>query len=748
MRRLRTVLPALTTVVLTTLATAGAWAAAPSGSSVAPSGHTTLTGPDRAGRADRPGAGRGAQQAKLATVTLVTGDRVRLTTGPDGASTATPIPGPGRGGTTFGIRRHGRELSVVPADAAPLVASGRLDPRLFEVAGLVRAGYGDEKAGQVPLVVARPTASTSATSASATSASAASSAHSWLPPALRPGRAVPTLSGLAVAEPKAAAGRTWRWLASTPSHIWLDPSAAGATAKGEELRAAQVDPATYTLTLRVIDRAGRLVTDPGRLQPSPTVVADLDTGEMADLTGGPTGLVAQLTAGTYTFSGIVSTDQGSSPTSYTLLSAPRITVHANTTVTLDARQAHLITTRVDAASPTTGVTTFGLVETVGGEPFTTLLTLQGNAPNQLYARATGTVTGRTYQFTVFRSLAAGSVTYDLLLGQQGSVPANPTYVVHDAALTRYDAAFAAPGSGLDIDGVWFREAQLPGDSMMGLGWYFDVPLPARRTHLFTPQYAGRSLAWSDNFDMRSAPTQVWYSEVCDPLRYAPGQRVRHTFSPAAFRPQAQGFRQGDGVMNLSTKPLSPSLRDGTLIVNDPTGITATSTLRRSGAVVARSTDPFVLNAGVQPKAGAPYTLDLRAGQHVPWSRYATTVTGHWEFTSAAPAGYGAPVPLLNTVAAGTFDLLGRARAGQPFTLNLLTTSPDATSTVTRTLLWLSYDDGHTWTRVKTTPGAPGRWSARVNHPNLPGRFVSIRTKAEDDQGNELTMTSIRAYGLY
>ncbi|MET9022887.1 hypothetical protein ABZV93_23185 [Actinopolymorpha sp. NPDC004070] len=669
-------------------------------------------------------------------MTLVTGDRVRVTTRSDGVSAATPIPGTGRRGMTFGIRRHGRELNVVPADAAPLVAAGRLDPRLFEVAGLVRSGLDDEKTGHLPLVLAHSKAS--------------ASVRSWIPGALRPGRAVPRLRGRAVTEPKAAAGRTWCWLAGTPSHVWLDvPGRAdGVAARGAGLGAAQVDEAAYTLTLRVIDRAGRLVTDPGRLQPSPTVVANLDTGELTDLTGSAAGLVAQLTPGAYAFSGILSTDQGSSPTSHTLLSAPRISVGANTTVTLDARQAHLITTRVDAASPSTVVTTFGLVETVAGGPFTTLLTLQGDVRNQLYARATPSVTGRTYDFTVFRSMTAGSVTYDLLLGRQGRVPANPAYVVHDSALTRYDAAFAAPGTGLNINGVWFREAELPGDSMIGLGWHFDVPLPARRTHLFSPQYAGRPLAWSDNFDARSTPTQVWYSEVRHPLRYAAGQRVRHTFSPAAFRPQVEGYRQGDGVMNFSMAALSPSLRDGTLIVNDPTGITATSTLRRAGAVVATSTDPFTLNAGVQPKARTSYTLDLRAGQHVPWLRYATTVTGHWQFTSAAPAGYAAPIPLLNTVVVGTFDLHGRARAGQPFTLNLVTTSPDVTRTVTRTLLWVSYDDGHTWTRVPTTQAGPGRWSARVNQPNLPGRFVSIRTLAEDDQGNELTMTSVRAYGLH
>ncbi|NYH89086.1 hypothetical protein [Actinopolymorpha rutila] len=683
-------------------------------------------------------------------MTLVTGDRVRVTTRSDGVSTATPIPGPGRSRMTFGIRRHGRDLNVVPADAAPLVASGRLDPRLFEVAGLVRAGYGDEQTDHLPLVVARPTgAAASTASATTATSSARSSARSWIPRALRPGRAVPSPRGQAVTEPKAAAGETWRWLAGTPSHVWLDtPARAGVTERAVKRGAAQADPATYTLTLRVIDRAGRLVTDPSRLQPSPTVVADLNTGDLIDLTGASTGLVAHLAPGTYAFSGIVSTTPASSPTSYTLLSAPRISVAANTTVTLDARQAHRVTTKVDAASPRAVVTTFGLVETVAGTPFTTLLTLRGNVPNHLYARATGTVTGRTYEFTVFRSLAAGAVTYDLLLGQEGSVPANPAYVVHDAALTRYDAVFAVPGGGLNLDGVWSREAELPGDSTIGLGWFYDVPLPARRTHLFTPRYAGRSLAWSDKLDVRSTPTQVRYSEVRDPLRYAPGQQVRHTFSPAAFRPQAGGYRQGDGVMNFSMEPMSPSLRDGTLMVNDSTGITATSTLRRAGVVVATSTDPFVLNAGVQPKPRASYTLDLRVGQHVPWSRYATTVTGHWQFTSAAPAGYIAPISLLNTVAVGAFDLLGRARAGRPFTLDLVTTSPDVTSTVTRTLLWVSYDDGHTWTRVTTTPGAPGHWSARVHHPNLPGRFVSLRTLAEDDQRSELTMTSIRAYRLY
>lgn len=87
--------------------------------------------------------------AQPRTVTLITGDRVVVT----GTAVGAFQPGPGREATTFHtVHRDGR-LHVVPEDAAKGIAAGRLDPRLFDVTGLIEAGYDDARSDHVPLII-------------------------------------------------------------------------------------------------------------------------------------------------------------------------------------------------------------------------------------------------------------------------------------------------------------------------------------------------------------------------------------------------------------------------------------------------------------------------------------------------------------------------------------------------------------------------------------------------------------------
>ncbi|MBM7784444.1 S8 family peptidase [Tenggerimyces flavus] len=86
-------------------------------------------------------------------ITLVTGDVVRVRTDREGRRTATVEPGEGRERVPFIHRSRGDQLSILPADAAPLVASGKLDARLFDITGLLRDGYGDATRTTLPLIV-------------------------------------------------------------------------------------------------------------------------------------------------------------------------------------------------------------------------------------------------------------------------------------------------------------------------------------------------------------------------------------------------------------------------------------------------------------------------------------------------------------------------------------------------------------------------------------------------------------------
>lgn len=95
--------------------------------------------------AAQPAPGRSSS-----VLTLVTGDRVHVTTLPDGSANYGIQPAKGREDIEFASMRHGDEDIVLPVDALALIAKGRLDPNLFNVTRLVRDGFGHRA---VPIIV-------------------------------------------------------------------------------------------------------------------------------------------------------------------------------------------------------------------------------------------------------------------------------------------------------------------------------------------------------------------------------------------------------------------------------------------------------------------------------------------------------------------------------------------------------------------------------------------------------------------
>jgi subtilisin family serine protease len=90
-------------------------------------------------------------QAADQVVTLVTGDRITLAGGDPGRASVKPAPG--REAITFSTQRTKDHLYVVPSDVQSQLTSGRLDRRLFDVTGLIKAGYDDKASKAIPVVV-------------------------------------------------------------------------------------------------------------------------------------------------------------------------------------------------------------------------------------------------------------------------------------------------------------------------------------------------------------------------------------------------------------------------------------------------------------------------------------------------------------------------------------------------------------------------------------------------------------------
>ncbi|MFB7220349.1 S8 family serine peptidase [Streptomyces sp. NPDC056227] len=88
-----------------------------------------------------------------ATVTLITGDKVTVTPGPDGAAPSIDVQrAPGATGS-LRVTTEGQDTYVYPDEAVPYIADGRLDKQLFDVTDLVAQGYDDAHASDLPLIV-------------------------------------------------------------------------------------------------------------------------------------------------------------------------------------------------------------------------------------------------------------------------------------------------------------------------------------------------------------------------------------------------------------------------------------------------------------------------------------------------------------------------------------------------------------------------------------------------------------------
>ncbi|MFG1998813.1 S8 family serine peptidase [Spirillospora sp. NPDC048911] len=140
-------------------------------------------------------AGPDPSPGQRVSVTLVTGDKVHL----NGRSVRIE-PGPGRKELVFFRRVHRRELTIVPADAAPLVTAGRLDAGLFNVTRLVRDRYDDRNRGDLPLIVA----------------------GTARPAGAQVTRTLGALNGAAVSTRKDRAATFWTSIKSGNAKVWLD----------------------------------------------------------------------------------------------------------------------------------------------------------------------------------------------------------------------------------------------------------------------------------------------------------------------------------------------------------------------------------------------------------------------------------------------------------------------------------------------------------------------------------------------
>ncbi|WP_330266263.1 S8 family peptidase [Streptomyces griseorubiginosus] len=185
--------------------------AAPGGSALGAAPGSPALGSRTAGSASGART-TGSASAAGRYVTLLTGDRVRL----DARGRVTGVRrAPGREHVPVSVRGVGGDQYVVPADAAALIGQGVLDMRLFDVSGLIRAGYDDTRRGTLPLIVSYEGKSAQRRS---TQKSLVADADATVR------RELPSVAGAAITVPKAGADDMWQALTEEQgvARVWLD----------------------------------------------------------------------------------------------------------------------------------------------------------------------------------------------------------------------------------------------------------------------------------------------------------------------------------------------------------------------------------------------------------------------------------------------------------------------------------------------------------------------------------------------
>lgn len=498
------------------------------------------------------------------------------------------------------------------------------------------------------------------------------------------------------------------------------------------------EPESYDLTVRVLDRDGATTTAYNSMVTS-------WSGAQVSYQMTPDGYTTRLPVGDYTVGAVIATDPETEDETISLLARPQVRLTADTTVVLDARTAGA----VDISVPEAGaapVVSYANYSTPGGDGLDYFFFYEGT--ERLFIGQVGPAASSS----AFKSVVAthwarpdgnGSYVdspyiYNVGVGTDGGLPNGLTRHIRPRDLaTVTQIVHGLPGTaaalGSRADNAW-------------LSANIRLRLPARRTDYF----AGTNVNWtSDMVDIGTPEDPTTVTLIAQPGRvYRPGHSYQHTWNTAVFGP---AFSTGSvtrtandefhAFFGMLVDPVPGRFGIGGKIQAN----SARTALYRNGELVASTPSAGQLTTAL-PREDSAYRLESEIDRTglFPLS---TKVSASWSFRSAHSAAAVTPLPLMTVHYAPALDAGYSAPAGRKFTIPVRVSHQAGShgGTVTSLTVEVSYDDGATWSPAAVSGKGANR-KVSLTHP-AGAEHVSLRAVAKDSAGNEVTLTTVRAYLL-
>ncbi|GGT21099.1 hypothetical protein GCM10010222_73810 [Streptomyces tanashiensis] len=512
-----------------------------------------------------------------------------------------------------------------------------------------------------------------------------------------------------------------------------------------------VQPETVTLRIKVVDRNGKPATGPSSLE---LVDLDTDKGERR-FNAGAAEQTFSLRPGDYALSSFVASYDASNTTeSLSYLGRPQFRITGDTTVVLDAREAHRLSLRTERPSASDS-TTFSYSRTwddtwqAGGS------LVIPNSIHHLYADVDGRAHNGTFEFrSTWRAIGSegGSpYVYNLSFPTSGPLHSDQVYRPKDAKLAQVRETWKALGKEADyLDALHVRPSG--GDSgFVTVAAFRNVRAPGIRTAYYT---TGND-SWYHGA-MTSFPFAAFMGD--QERTYREGQRSAEEWYGGPLRPGAP--RDADGKLMLAAE------RQGDLIgfqnalwidgsgdhwtFGGSFGDLGNLVLKRNGERIGSRVDPY----GVfqVPDEDAAYELTQKLDKILSgdrnWLR-STSATTTWSFRShREPEVYSRGLPILSPAYDLPVDGMNTlpAKSGIEVGLSVEGHAGYTPAAITAASLSYSYDGGATWTEAPTRQ-QDGRWTAVLDHTGAAGKQVMTKASFTDANGNAVTQTITRAYDV-